>query len=172
MPDYQFVVSEGLPQPATRAIRSHAMKTALHKKASQGATRPQHESVQLGDAPQMEKCKDSVNLKFRLVSRSKEQKHQERSRTQIGQDNSLRDLTTSCLGQVETTQASISTSNQPQGAAIVVRFPIQQSGLSGPGGGYLDPFQSFCIPYSPQVDSLVKYCKLQTRCVRLHEYAD
>ncbi len=36
MPEYQFVVSGGQPQPATRAVRSHAMRTALQQRAEAG----------------------------------------------------------------------------------------------------------------------------------------
>jgi hypothetical protein len=33
MPDYEFFVSNGAPTPATREIRSHAMRTALQRRA-------------------------------------------------------------------------------------------------------------------------------------------
>jgi hypothetical protein len=70
---YEFFVSNGAPKPATRAIRSHAMRTALQQRKSAGVAAASSTAVQppQGSAAESQRTaqhKDDLKGRFRLAT--------------------------------------------------------------------------------------------------------
>lgn len=126
MPQYQFVVSDGRPRPASRYVRSHAIRTALHKKATQDDEQDLATNrLQLARARRMEELKDGLTGRFRIAPKSEH----------VVQDQlrQLRFAPSDAFGRMSPSQLK--------------------------DDGFIDPFGTLCVPNTPQVDALIKYCK-------------
>ncbi len=158
MPEYQFVVSGGRPQPANKAVRSHAMKTALQKRAD-----GDHEEEQPAGSNIAESSMATLKGRFRLASRPKKKK-KKRSQPEAveliveegGFDETPPRRLLSYLGKNATPGASDAPDLVP-GSLSVSRF----------GNGDLDPFSSIPVDHNQRVDMLVKFCGRPSRCHRL-----
>lgn len=170
MPEYYFVVSGGHPQPADRAIRSHSMKTALHKKATRITKSDQQtQTSQVINARQVEALKGGLNGRFRLVTKPKKQKRKQQDEMELVVEGNFKDLTRRPFATsgndapIQATPGMLAQQpwggNIPEESLIPVFKTVSPVSAGSLNKGYLDPFSSISIPYSPQVDMLVKYCK-------------
>ena len=159
MPEYQFVVSDGQRKPASRIVRSHAMRTALRHKAARGKIKDrQTHNPQLADVRLTKNTKDGLNGKFRNVAKpGKKRRKQEKLELVIRRDldyehvMSLDNSRSACIAP--------SVQTQQEGTSLV---PLVSKGQLG--SNYLDPFSSLCVPYNPRIDVLIKYCKIRAIC--------
>ena len=137
MTEYYFVVSGSEPQRASQAVRSHGMKTALHQKATQANKKnQQNDDPQLANARLVENTKRGLNGRFRLVARPKRKRHKQQDRIELVMEDSFKDLADYSLA-----------------ASSYVS-------LGSVADSYIDPFGSIGVPSSPQVNVLLKYCKI------------
>ena len=165
MSDYHFVVSGGQPKPASRAVRSHAMKVALHRRATQADKKDRlDENPQPANASFAEEGRQGgLTGRFRLVTRPKMKQRKQQNRIELVVENSL-DRTVSSNGTtvrssppMQAQQQSGSTSKALLDPIFRAPSPMSANELSN---SHIDPFDSICVPCRPQVDVLIKYCKI------------
>jgi len=139
MPEYQFFITDGPDgkfQSANQAIRSHAMKTALGRRAQSTADKAHLGSSAISSNQKQHK-KNGLKGRYRLQSCS----------SRLNQANLNNDTQQPAAGGQP--RQSSQRECEPRTPAV--------TGF-GPGDGIVDPFNSLPIPLTRWVDRLVKYC--------------
>ena len=142
MPEYEFFVSGDAPQPASRAMRSHAMKTAL---ASRAKNRQE-------SAGQTEAVPGSSNSR-----RTEEQKGTLKGRFRLSRNNSYEEKKKS----KNPIKELISTAKPLD---IIVPEPTPLTQVSRLATRALDPFDVLPVETNWRVDRLIQYCKIVYLC--------
>jgi len=169
MSTYKFFVTEG-PEgkfsASNKAIRSHAMKTALRTR-KQRADNTQDTVLSLADSEEVVRRKGELSGRFRLPKRSKGNKKGEAivPDQQVASSRSKSLISPSVV--TLTTNNPLSGGQASQALARRQGQPIQRF-----GNGTADPFQSLPVPNKGQVDILVKYGELSPHIPKFSTYSD
>lgn len=148
MPKYEFHVSTGAPTQANKAIRSHAIKTAL----------------QLGSKRVIgEDLPDSSAASAQTAQREKELKGQFRIKTASTKNPGRRPGATH--------QAVIRHDNGTMSVSVNMSQNCFSSNYSSRVQRFsvniLDPFGTIPIPSNPQIDTLLKHCMYYSFLLRI-----
>jgi hypothetical protein len=147
MPDFEFFVSTGTPKPAVRAMRSHAIRTALQsRKAAEGSLGRSADPGSVNSRRRKDLQKDLMG-RFRLGTLNALPGDEE------GSEVHIMVAPTSGINADENRIKNF-LDPQPRESEVVVTR-IQQLGTST-----LDPFDTLPVPTNPRVSMLVKYCGL------------
>jgi hypothetical protein len=169
---YEFFVSNGAPQPATTAIRSHAMRTALQLRGRTGATvsnpsdDSRHDQPSQGSAAnsrRTEQLKDGLKGRFRLgaaagssyPAKGKET-NQEVVPRRVKRSNGARKGPTLAQIFVSGRQGHL----KPRDAEVVQMIASDgASEIQWFGNESVDPFGIMPVEANWRVDMLVKFCE-------------
>lgn len=155
MPEFEFVVSDTATQRPSAAVRSHAVKSGLERK--------NRAEVASGsrDSQLTIRQKDSLKGRFKLT------------------DATLKPRKTAKVG---VKSADIATSHAPRandgvilrdGMVLDARYvnpslsSAQMQLVKSPSQGRSDPFGTFPVPLTGDVEKLAKFCRLPRRLLLL-----
>lgn len=149
MSNFQFVVNNDLPKRATAAMRSHAVKSGLQRKAAT----EEHSSR---DSQLTIRQKSTLKSRFRL--HGKPGAHEKRSKTPkvnaTSNDEPDSNSTGSVIHRLDS-RAHQKASNEIQ---AIVLAPSQARG---------DPFNVYSVAQEEGVDRLIRFCSYQHFLVSL-----
>ncbi|KAK1753681.1 hypothetical protein QBC47DRAFT_386929 [Echria macrotheca] len=143
MSTYKFFTVEG-PEgkflAANKAIRSHAMKTALRTRTQRADNGQQDDEPSLADSKEVVRRKEELKTRFRLPKRPK------------GNPNAQAVVADQRV--TAPTNHPLVSGRQTAQAVVAQRLvqPVQRL-----GSGVADPFRSLPVPIKGKVDVLVKY---------------
>lgn len=143
MPEYQFFVSDGAPKPANKAMRSHAMKTALRTRAAQTQDPAEGPSGQ-SESQRTKDSKDNLKGKFRLDSKASSKQRSKDAKPVTEQPSQA-------LGPF--------IGLQTEKPLWVVDGGLGTGPIQWFANGYVDPFGIIPVPNNSRVEKILKYCK-------------
>jgi hypothetical protein len=139
MPKYEFLVSNGVPMPANKAVRSHAIKTALQLCSNRVAG---------GD------LRDGAADSARTAQRKKELKGQFKIRTApIKSRGSKPKRTSQTMSRHDSSSMSIPANANQRGFCSNYTTGVERFSAI-----ILDPFGTIPISSNPRIDTLLKHC--------------
>jgi len=157
MPEYEFFVSSGAPQPATKAMRSHAMRTALQIRSRGSSSQEQRQEEQgqassgSSDSLRTQELKDELRGRFRVASSKGKRKQSRTKAAAVEGPRTAARPESEPLIETNAGDRSVVLGGSSAGTSGVPRF----------AGGYIDPFGTLPVPNNSRVDTLVKYCELR-----------
>ncbi|EOO04354.1 putative tachykinin family protein [Phaeoacremonium minimum UCRPA7] len=141
MPEYQFFVSDGAPKPANKAMRSHAMKTALRTRAAQTQDPAEGPSGQ-SESQRTKDSKDNLKGKFRLDSKASSKQRSKDAKPVTEQPSQA-------LGPF--------IGLQTEKPLWVVDGGLGTGPIQWFANGYVDPFGIIPVPNNSRVEKILKY---------------
>lgn len=155
MPDFAFVVSDGTAQRPSAAVRSHAVKSGLQRKSQTGdASGPKASQLTV-------RQKDSLKGRFKLSDMTSKPKKTTKAGAKEQSSKSknvgfVRTKATMARDSVALSEsvmlsAGYDSSSLPSAQLQLVKSPSQ---------GSSDPFNTFPVPLTNDIEKLAKFCRL------------
>ncbi len=147
MPNYEFFVTSGVPAPATKAVRSHAMKTALRQRSGleTGAIEMPNGSI---NSQHTTKLKGKLKGRFRLAARP----------IRTGKTANAAAVETRCAA----SDPKEDTTAPKRAAEANCRDACRASGMQRVewlGADVIDPFAALPIQNNGKIDRMFKDCE-------------